>query len=164
MQGQYAPAVAHHEESLQIAQRIGDRIGEAAALTGLGLALLGAGELARAEAALAAAVALRRHRNNTNLLMESLTSLAALEEVLAYLADGGSFAGTEYSFLNYWHCDQILAANEDERRDALLQTAVAQLQTHLAHIQSQEVQHSFRHNIPWHQALLDQCITKTSNS
>ncbi|MFO7683902.1 MAG: tetratricopeptide repeat protein [Chloroflexota bacterium] len=170
MQGQYAQAVAHHEQSLQIAQRIGDRIGEAVALTGLGLALLGEGELAGAEAVLETAVALRRRLNNANLLMESMTSLAALtlaqgapdralrllEEVLAYLADGGSFAGTEYGFLNYWHCVQILAANGDERRDALLQTAVAQLQTHLAHIQSQELQHTFCHSVPWHQALLNQ--------
>ena len=170
MQGQFAAAAAYHEQSLQIGQSIGDRVGEGVALTGLGLALLGEGELARAEAVLVAAVALRRQLNNANLLMESLTTLAALalaqgapgralavlEEVLTYLAAGGSFAGTEYGFLNYWHCDQILAATGDERRDAILHTAVVQLQTHLAHLQSPELQRAYRHNIPWHQALLNQ--------
>jgi predicted ATPase/DNA-binding SARP family transcriptional activator/Tfp pilus assembly protein PilF len=168
MQADYTQAVAYHEQSLRVCQGIGDRIGEAVALTGLGLAWLGGGELVRAEEVLVTAVALRRQLNHANLLMESLTTLAALhlaqgaparalatlEEVLLYLAAGGSFAGTEYGFLNYWHCDQILAANGDERRDAILHTAVAQLQTQMAQIQSQELQRDFSHNIPWHRALL----------
>lgn len=174
MQGQYAQAAAYHEQSLHICQGIGDRIGEAVALTGLGLALLGEGELARAEEVLVMAVALRRQLDNANLLMESLTTLATLylaqgtpgralamlEEVLTYLAAGGSFAGTEYGSLNYWHCDQVLAANGDDRRDAILHTAVTQLQTHMAHIQSPALQHAYCHNIPWHQALLNQTYSR----
>ncbi|MCA9979226.1 MAG: tetratricopeptide repeat protein [Anaerolineales bacterium] len=168
MQGQYATAVAYHEEGRLICQSIGDQLGESVALTGLGLAWLGAGELARAEAVLPTAVVLRRNLNNTNLLMESLTTLAALrltqnkpddalailEEVLTHLAQGGNFVGTEYNLLNYWHSYQILAATNDERQHAFLSTAVGQLHRQIDQIQSADLKHSFCHNIPWHQALL----------
>jgi hypothetical protein len=82
---------------------------------------------------------------------------------LAYLSAGGNFVGTEYDFLNYWHCVQILAANGDDRRDVVWGTAVAQLQTYLNHMQSQELKQSFCHNIPWHQTLLDLRIAKISD-
>ena len=54
--------------------------------------------------------------------------MSIINEVVAYLDQGGDFAGAERRFLNYLVCYRILQAHDDPRADRVLQTAHTQLQ------------------------------------
>jgi len=149
-QGDYAGARGYFERALAILREIGHRLGEGYALTGLGDALTGLGNPAEAVAFLQQAIALWRELGHQALLMEALATLARahlaqrdfstgsgqalaqaqapLDEILAYLDEGGSFDGAERPLRNYLACYQVLRACGDPRAAGMLQAAYEELQ------------------------------------
>jgi tetratricopeptide (TPR) repeat protein len=167
-QGDYTGGRKFYEQSLTIAREIGDRAGEGSALTDLGEALTGLGNLDEAATTLQQAIALRRDLGQQTWLMRSLAALARafliqgesaqaltlIEEVLVYLSEGGNLDGVEKSLKIDLTCYQALSVNRDSRATEILQTAHDRLQERAARIPDEKTRCMFLNNIPWHREIL----------
>ncbi len=162
------PARAYAEQALTISRAIGFPTGEAYALTFLAHASLALGDLVGAKAAYHEAVAIHRGLDQEHLAMEPLAGsaqaalesgdeLAAVmlvEEILDYLAGGGTLDGTEEPLRVYFICYRVLHAVQDRRAVQILTTAYDLLKEWAAKIEDEATRRSFLENIPWHHMIV----------
>lgn len=84
-------------------------------------------------------------------------ALAQVELLMAHIADGGSFDGTEEPLLLPLTCWRVLSAVGDERADAVLAAARAELQLQAERINDRQARHDFLHNVPHHRDIVEAC-------
>jgi adenylate cyclase len=132
----------------------------ALALTRLGNALVGLGELTEGRAAYQEALDLRRELGQAHLATEPLAGLARVAlaqgdlvqaggyvaQILAHL-ETGSLDGTDEPIRIYLTCYRVLRANEDPRADKVLAEAYQLLQGRAAKIEDKELRRSFLENV-----------------
>jgi predicted ATPase/class 3 adenylate cyclase len=175
--GDHAGARDFSEQSLAIACETGNREGEGDALTLRGDASVGLGSPAEAIDFLQQAIALRCELGNQARVMESratlgrahlaqgdpstssgqalLQALAQVEEILAYIAEGGRFEGAEQPLRNFLTCYRVLQAAGDPRAAGVLQVGYEALQKQAARIPDEPTRRSFLENVPWHREILE---------
>jgi tetratricopeptide (TPR) repeat protein len=165
--GDSAAAREHLDRSLALASQTGLIWLEAEALTGLGHALLVQGAVGEARAAYQKALALDRDLEQPHRGMEPLAGLARcelaagdalgalafVEEILAYLAEGGTLDGTEEPLRIYLTCFQVLREVKDRRAEELLEAAWRKMQQRAGRLQDEPARRRFLDNVPWHRAL-----------
>ncbi len=92
---------------------------------------------------------------------------AALEQVeliLAHMAEGGNFDGTEEPLRLPLTCYQVLHAARDPRTDAVLASAHAELTKRAEFITDLSARNSFLHNVPHNRELIAAWSRRTSPS
>ncbi len=168
-QGQQDVARTFLHEALQIAQEIGDRRAQALAWLGIGHALKEMGSLDQARAAYEKAMTVRRDLGQTHLRAEPLAGLARVclahrdleqaqahvEEILEYLASGGTLEGAIAPFQIYLTCYRVLEASQDPRARETLERAHSLLQEQAANITDETMRRSFLENVAAHRELVE---------
>ncbi len=168
MRGDYGQALAYAQQALELFRAIGTRYGEGHALTRLGHAEVELGNLEAAADAYQQAVDIRRHISEHLYVLESLAGLARvrlaqgnraqartdLDEVLTYLAGGGSLEGTEEPFWIYLTCYEALAGHDDARAGELLDEGYRQLMEQADRLGDETARRMFLANIPQHRAIV----------
>jgi hypothetical protein len=153
-------ALEQSQRGLDIAQEIGDRLGQGWLLDSLGHALVCLGDLDGAAAAYRRALAVRHELDQTHQAAESLAGLArvalaqgetaqACEHVREILDIEGSrgLDGTNEPFRIYLTCYQVLAACQDPRAEEVLTAAYGRWQEQRARIPDAGLQRSFQENV-----------------
>ena len=176
-QGDDAQALAHAQSALNIAVAVHDPHTETIALCQLGNAELALGRLAAAAAAFdrAHTVALElRHVNRfdaaAGLARVALArgdvagALLPVEDLLAYVADGGTLDGTEAKEQIWLTCHQVLARAGDPRAAGVLSTPHTELQVRAAAITDATLRHSFLNEIPEHREIVAAWATSRASA
>jgi tetratricopeptide (TPR) repeat protein len=159
----YSEALVYTEQSLILARNLKDRSAEAWALTFLGFAHLGAGNLSEARDQFQTAYDIRVSLEQNTLAMEPLAGLAQVEldrdhpaaalvftdRILSYQAEGGNLEGTEEPLRIYLTVYLTLMANQDPRAGEVLDHAHFQLMEQVGKIQVQADKDIFINNVPW---------------
>jgi len=165
--GDNQAAWEHSQRALLIAQDLGVRSCEGYALTRMGYASEGSGNLEEAEAAYRDALALRQELNQLNRAMEVRAGLVRVslaqgnliqaqvqvEEILNHLEDQ-TLDGTVEPLRVYLTCYHALRANQDPRAEDILETAYNLLQSRAAKTGSEELRRSFLENVRAHREIL----------
>lgn len=167
-QGDDAAARQYGEQALRIVRESGDRRTQGYVLTALGHALAGLGQWAASRAAYQEALDIRRELGEGCLVMETLAGLARLhlaqgeaavalapvQEILAYLDEGGTLDGADEPLHIYLSCWQALQANDDPRSGAVLAAAHRLLQERAAQL-DEASRRSFLKQVPYHRQVLE---------
>jgi hypothetical protein len=85
---------------------------------------------------------------------EATQALADLDEVLAHVAAGGDFEGTEEPLWIYLICHDVLQANGDPRAEPMLQEAYRRLMKQAARFDDDAGRRMFLANIPHHREIV----------
>lgn len=129
-------------------------------LTSLGHAFTELGDYDSAAAAYGNAIQIRQKLGQTNLLMETVAGSARLDfkqgrsdaalekvnEVMNALGDGG-WTGTEQPFRIYQTCFEVLEHHQDDRSQALIDKAFAELQSSAEAISDEQLRESFLYSV-----------------
>jgi tetratricopeptide (TPR) repeat protein len=167
-------ALSYSQESILLAQELGNGRILAFALTNLGHALHGLEQLEEAAAAYQQALALRYELGEIHLTLDPLagiarislakqdllSALAPVETILSYLTDNNQGEGLSDPFGIYLTCYQALQANNDPRAPEILQIAYDQLQKRAAQIGDPEMRHSFLKNVAAHRTIVEEWENK----
>ncbi len=154
-------------QAARIAREIGLQWLVANAVTALGHALVGLGQLELATQAYREALGLRRETDQPQWATEPLAGLARVamaqndlaraqnhvEEILSHL-ETGTLDGTYEPLRVYLTCYRVLRANNDPRADEILETAHRLLQERAAGIENEELRHTFLENVAAHRAIV----------
>jgi hypothetical protein len=81
-------------------------------------------------------------------------ALEHVEQLLAHVADGGSFDGTEEPLLLPLTCWQVLAAAGDARAASVLEAAMAELQAQADRIADGPARQGFLTRVPHHRQIV----------
>ena len=81
-------------------------------------------------------------------------ALAQIEEILAYLANGGTLDGSNEPLRVHLTCYHVLRAANDPRARAVLERAHAQLQEQAAKISDETMRRLFLENVPYHREIV----------
>jgi predicted ATPase/class 3 adenylate cyclase len=168
VQGDYESALEYAQQGLDLAREIGDRSGIAWLLTNLGHIRLEMDELEDASAAYREALDIRRSFIQPNLAMEPLAGLARValkrgevhtahgyvNEILAYLDDGGTLDGAEEPLRVWLTCYRVLQADDDSRARSILDNAYQLLQERANRIHDDHLRRKFLDNIPYHREVV----------
>ena len=173
--GDHQATREYSQQALSIAWEIGSRRTQGYALTSLGHALAGLGQLAEAGEFYQQALTLRHELGQHHLAMEDWAGLARIsiaqgnstqaqayvEEILSYLQDH-TLDGTEEPFQIYLTCYHVLNAHHDPRAQIVLKTAYHLLQEQAAKITSEEMRRSFLENVAAHREIVEEYIRRES--
>ena len=75
-------------------------------------------------------------------------------EIISYLADGGSLQGTWEPLRIYLTCYQVLRLAGDPQAEQILETAFNLLQEQASRISDQTYRNLFLENVPWHREIM----------
>jgi class 3 adenylate cyclase/tetratricopeptide (TPR) repeat protein len=168
LQGDDERARSYAEQACSVGRSFGDQFIEAAALTDLGHALVGLGRANEAVTSYQAALTIfedlgyhdQAGEPQAGLARVALAArdhrgaLAAIVPTLAYLAEGGTFDGTDEGLRIELTCYQVLAAADDPRAAAVLAAAHTRLQSRATAISDDEMRRMFLEQVPWHRELV----------
>jgi predicted ATPase/predicted negative regulator of RcsB-dependent stress response len=168
LQGDHEAAYEYTQQSLVIAKESGERNIQGYALDLLGHVLAGLGQYQGATAAYQEALGIWLELGQPNIATESLAGLARVAlasgdlaqarqhagEILDYVEEMGSIAGTDEDFLIYLTCYRVLRATQDPRAREILGTAHALLQRWAVQIADDELRHSFLQNVTVHREII----------
>jgi adenylate cyclase len=167
--GNNEAAREYSQEALRTTEEIGAFPVQGYALTFLGHALVGLGQLAEAATVYQRAVDLRRRLRQHAKVIESLAGLAHVsllqgdlvlaqthaEEILSYFQDS-VVDGTDDPFRICLTCYRILQANRDPRAEGVLATAHQLLQERAAKISDEELRRSFLERVPANREIVNE--------
>jgi tetratricopeptide (TPR) repeat protein len=156
------------QRALRIAQNMGSRSGQGYALTFLGHALMGLGEVVEAADAYRQALALRQEIGQHHLAIESLAGLAGValaqgdliqarihvQEVLSYLDGHPTLHGADEPFRIYVTCYRVLCAQDDPRAEEVLDAGYHLLQERASKIDDEALRRSYLENVPYHREIV----------
>jgi tetratricopeptide (TPR) repeat protein len=154
-------------EALALAQKSGDRSGEAWALFYLGHAYLLTDELERAQTAFQESVRIRDELVQPSLAMEPLAGLVdvalrkdelesaveAAEKILVHFEMGGTLDGTDEPLRVYHTCYLFLKRKQDPRRMRVLQNALQLLHAQASKFRDEQARKMYLQSVPWRLAL-----------
>jgi tetratricopeptide (TPR) repeat protein len=167
-QAQHAVGVEWLNQALTMAKEMGARRLEGAALTALGHALAGNGQIAEAGDAYWEALAIWNDLNLANLSAEAQAGLARIalrngtaplamhfvEQILAQMERDEALGGSESPVAIYLTCYRVLAKVEDARAAGVLKTGRQLLMARLDGITDESAREAVLRNIPAHRELL----------
>jgi len=156
------------QQAVHIAQSADARYEQGLALTHLGHALAGLGQLSEAAEAYGQAVALRRELGQHNLAIESLAGLARValtqgdvaqavahvQEILSYL-EHHTLDGTGEPLRVCLTCYRVLQAARDPRTTDVLKTAYSLLQAQVDQIPDASARRAFLENVAVHREIVE---------
>jgi hypothetical protein len=145
------------------------RSGEAWSYLNLGHAFLLSGEFEKAQAAYENSIAIRNELEQPDLAMEPTAGLIQValntndlttavqytEVVLEYLANGGTFEGTDEPLRIYLACLNALEMIKDPRSHDVLQRAIHLLDAQVSMFSDEGSRRMYVQNVPWRQAIRD---------
>ena len=166
-QGDWEKTIALAEEGLVIVRAANQADMLAEGLLWLGHGWMGLGRPEQAMAAYQESLRLRRELGQEYLAMGVVAGMARaavaqddidsaighVSEILSYLDEGGSLAGTWEPLRIYLTCYQLLAVAGDARASQILESAYQMLQDQAGRIPDDEVRRMYLEIVPWHQAL-----------
>ncbi len=169
IQGEASAAIQYASQAIELARKTGERSGEAWGLLYLGHAFLLDAKFEQTRRAFEASLNLRRELDQPSLGMEPMAGLIqwALEtndadsagewanEVLAHLAGGGTFEGTEEPLRIYLACYRALEKQKDPRSHAVLSDAAALLNAQASKFGDEVSRRNYIENVPWRRAIRD---------
>jgi predicted ATPase/class 3 adenylate cyclase len=134
----------------------------------MGHAWVGLGQPEKALKAYNESLAIRRELDQFHLAMGVLAGLARaelaqgdssaaqghVEEIMAYLGEGGSLHGTWEPLRIYLTCYQVLKFTEDQRADEILEQAFRILQSWVDLIPDEGDRRRLLEDVPWHRELM----------
>jgi hypothetical protein len=140
---------------------------EAEGLLWLGHGRMGLGQPDKAFVAYQESLRLRRELGQEYLAMGVLAGMARaavaqddldsalgyVAEIMSYLDDGGSLAGTWEPLRIYLTCYQILDLARDSRASEILETAYQKMLGWAGKIPDVEARHRYLENVPWHREI-----------
>jgi class 3 adenylate cyclase/tetratricopeptide (TPR) repeat protein len=167
-QGLWDLARDHSLAGVEMARKIDFNESVAEGLVWLGHAWLGLGQPEKAAVAYLEALDIRRALNQSNLAMGALAGLARaalvqgdltiglerINEILTYLAAGGTLDGTWEPLRIYQTCVQVLEVAEDERAVKILEDAYDFLQERAARISDEDDRRLYLEHVPWHREIV----------
>lgn len=147
----------------------GDKSGEAWSYYYLGNAYLAGGKLNEARGAFARALQMRTEQNQLSLAKEPLAGLIRValadrdhtlavhyaNEVMEYLAHGGTLDGAEEPLRVYLACFEALKTKQDPRCDEILAVAGDLINAQAAKISVVSSRRRFIDNVPWRREIMD---------
>ena len=86
---------------------------------------------------------------------DSTNASKRVNEILTYLADGGSLDGTWEPLRIYWSCIQILKEQANSRYKKLLEEAYMFLQERASRISDEVSRKMYLTNVPWHRKIME---------
>lgn len=167
-QEEWGLARKYSETGVEKKRKLGHVEAMAEGLVWLGHAWLGLSQPEEALGAYHEAVALRQELNQPILAMGAKAGIArvavaqgdlavALEhtnEIVSYLADGGSLQGTWEPMRIYLTCYQVLQLAGDPRAEGILETAFKLLQEQASRIPDEAYRRLFLENVSWHREIM----------
>lgn len=168
-QGNVEPSEQYAVQAMELSLERGDRSGEAWSYYYLGNALLGSGKLDEARSAFARALQMRAEQNQPSLAKEPLAGLIRValadhdhalaiqyaNEVMEYLANGGTLDGAEEPLRIYLACFDALKTKHDPRCDEILAVARDLLNAQAARISVVSSRRRFIDNVPWRREIME---------
>ena len=165
--GDYAAARTLHQEALQTSIELGATTTQGLAWSRLGQDYYGLGEFEESYDAYLEALTIQQKLGQQVWAIESKSGLAAtqlalnmqdealalVEEILDFLA-AHSLDSAREPLLVYWNCYQVLLACQDQRAQALLETAYHLLQERAAKTPNAATHHTFLHHVSVHRAII----------
>ncbi|HMS00459.1 MAG TPA: tetratricopeptide repeat protein [Anaerolineales bacterium] len=173
-QGNVEGSEQYAAQAMTLSLAKGDKSGEAWSYYYLGNALLGGGQLDEARSAFAQAVEMRTEQNQPSLAKESLAGLIRValanhdhalavqyaNEVMEYLANGGTLDGAEEPLRIYLACFNALDTQHDPRCDDILAVARDLLHAQTARISVVSSRRRFIDNVPWRREIMEHVATR----
>ncbi|MEJ2352081.1 MAG: adenylate/guanylate cyclase domain-containing protein [Anaerolineales bacterium] len=167
-QGEWDLAREYSESGVAKKREFGHVEAIAEGLVWLGHAWLGLGQPEKAVAAYREALAIRQKLDQPHLAMGAKAGLARAavaqgdlavasehaNEIISYLADGGSLQGTWEPLRIYLTCYQVLRLAGDPQAEQILETAFNLLQEQASRISDQTYRNLFLENVPWHREIM----------
>jgi predicted ATPase/class 3 adenylate cyclase len=167
-QGDWKAAKEYAETSVAMTRDFEQIEAAAEGLVWLGHAWLGLGQPEQASATYGESLAIRRELDQLHLAMGALAGMARaalaqgglsaaqgyVEEIVTYLAQGGTLQGTWEPLRIYVTCFQVLQASGDPRAEEILSDAFELLQEQAARIPNEAERSRFLQNVPWHRAIV----------
>jgi tetratricopeptide (TPR) repeat protein len=167
VQGKAQEAVQYAKNAIELSKKTADKPAEAWSYLYLGHAYSLMGQLEEAKLAFAQALNLRRQLRQPALATEPLAGLLQLalgmkdllaasrlvEELMAYLSEGGTLEGTEEPLRVYLVCYQALESIGDPRSTPILETAIQFLQAQVSKIHDEQSRRMYIENVPWRREL-----------
>ena len=167
-QGYVEPSEQYAVQAMELSLERGDKSGEAWSYYYLGNALLGSGKLDEARSAFARALEMRAEQNQPSLAKEPLAGLIRValadhdhalaiqyaNEVMEYLANGGTLDGAEEPLRIYLACFDALKTKHDPRCDEILAVARDLLNAQAARISVVSSRRRFIDNVPWRREIM----------
>jgi class 3 adenylate cyclase/tetratricopeptide (TPR) repeat protein len=163
IQGQAVDAMQYAMRAYEMSLKISERSGVAWSHLFLGHGYALAKEFEKAQRAYADSIRVRNELEQPGLAMEPMaglievalhtndwvTALGHTEVILAHLAGGGTFEGTEEPLRIYLACYNALEKAKDPRAHDLLQTAVRLLEAQVSRFRDEAVRRMYVQNVPW---------------
>ncbi len=167
-QGDWEAARKYAEAGTAMKRRFEQTEAVAEGLVWLGHAWMGLGQPENAISAYRESLAIRRELSQPHLAIAVLAGIARaalaqgdlpaaqghMEEIIAYLAEGGTLQGTWEPLRIYLTCFHILQAVEDPRAEEILENAFKMLQEQASRISNEADRSRFLENVPWHREIV----------
>jgi tetratricopeptide (TPR) repeat protein len=166
-QNQASLASQHAEQAIALAERVGDRSGQAWGWLYLGYAQLSMDRVDDAQVAFEKSLRIRDVLGQSALSMEPIAGLVEVglraknpdlaaqntEKILAHLQNGGTLNGTDEPLRVYYSCYRYLEKKQDPRSAQVLQDALQMLDAQLAKLNDERSREMYVENVPWRKAL-----------
>jgi len=167
IRGESESALLYASQALEMSIKINDLTSQAWSYLNLGHANLLAGDLQKAEQAYQEAIRIRKELKQPGLTLEPLAGLiqvalqlnnleAAMnqtENILEYLAAGGSLDGAEEPLRIYFACYSALEKSKDPRTSDILATAIHLLDAQVSRFHDETARRMYVENVPWRLAI-----------
>ena len=163
IQGEALDAMQFAAQAHEMSLRISERSGEAWSHLYLGHAYALAREFEKAQRAYEDSIRIRRELEQPGLAMEPVAGLIQValdtndlavalghtEDILAYLAGGGTFEGAEEPLRIYLACYNALEKAKDPRSRDVLQNAMHLLDAQVSKFRDDAARRMYVQNVPW---------------
>jgi predicted ATPase/class 3 adenylate cyclase len=167
LQNDIQASLEYARKALALSRSTGNRSGEAWALLYLGHASQSIREYEQARQAYQASIEIRNELGQPNMATEPAAALIevallledlalatqAVENILKYLASGGTLEGTEEPLRIYHACYLALRKAKDPRASSLLGQATALLDAQVSKLRDDASRQMFIQNVPWRLAI-----------
>lgn len=174
VQGKAQDAVQFAIAAMELSKKTADKPGEAWSYLYLGHAFSLMGQLEEAKMAFEQALNLRRELRQSALATEPMAGLIQValrmkdilvanrlvEELMRYLSDGGTLAGTEEPLRVYLACYKALDRLGDPRSAAVLETAMQLLEEQASKIYDEQSRRMYIENVPWRREIEEIWLAK----
>jgi predicted ATPase/class 3 adenylate cyclase len=167
IQGEALDAMNYAAQAHEMSLRIGERSGEAWSYLYLGHAHALMKDYGNAQSAYADSIRIRKELGQPGFAMEPTAGLVQValdaddlalalyhtEEILKYLAEGGTLDGTEEPLRIYLACYTALEKGKDPRANGVLQDAVHLLEAQVSRLRDDAARRMYVQNVPWRLAI-----------
>lgn len=167
-QGDWEAARKYAEAGVAMKREFEQSEAAAEGLIWLGHAWLGLGQPEEAISVYHESLAIRQELDQAHLAMGVLAGMARaarvqgdlpaaqgyVEEIVTYLAKGGTLQGTWEPLRIYLTCFQVLQVCEDPRADEILENAFKILQEQASRISNEADKRRFLKNVAWHREIV----------